>query len=95
MNPNWIGSALAGSTSKILFAIFALPMIATLVLGGIYLGYSRVKCDPLYLDDPAAAGYKSGSALNVLIPLLPPGYTGNKAIPVPRRDFAACPSAPR
>lgn len=64
-------------------------MIATLVLGAIYLGYSAIDCDPLYAGDPAAAGYKSGSAMSVLSPLLPPGYIGDETIPVPSRDFGA------
>jgi hypothetical protein len=70
-------------------------MIATLILGVIYLGYGMIDCDPLYANDPSAAGYKSGSALAALTPLLPPGYTGDKTIPVPTWDFGACLTTPR
>ena len=82
--------ALAGLTSSSRYAIFALPMIATLVLGLIYLGYSMIECDPLYTNDPAVAGYKSGSVVAALTPLVPTGYPGDKRIPLPIWSFGAC-----
>ena len=88
-----IGSAMAG-LAGLRYAIFALPMIGILLLGAIYLAYSIVVCDPLYANDSAAAGYKSGPAAALLSPLLPPGYSGDKALPVPTWDFGAC-STPR
>lgn len=79
--------ALKGLSSKIHYAIFALPMMAILVLGALYLGYCRIDCDPLYADDPSAAGYKSTSATSALSRLMPPGYVGDKTIPVPSQNF--------
>ena len=78
------------------YAIFAFPMVAILVLGALYLGYSEIFCDPLYADDAESAGYESGSVMSVLRPLLPAGFEGDKTMPVPAQNFgAACRGTPQ
>ena len=69
-------------------------MSGFLLLGLLYLAYQAIGCDPLYANDPTAAGYDSGSTLGALTPLLPKGVTGDDTLPVPAWDFGAC-AAPR
>lgn len=77
---------------RVRYAIFALPMVAVLALGAFYLVYATAVCDPLYADDPRAAGYDSPSGMSVLRPLLPPDFEPDNTIPTPPRHFGvSCP----
>jgi hypothetical protein len=78
---------LAALPRSVRYAIFAFPMLATLLVGALYLGYAAIVCDPLYAYDAHSAGYESGSAMSALRPLLPPGFEGDRTMPVPHRDF--------
>jgi hypothetical protein len=87
-------SVRAALTPGLRYAIFAFPMVATLLVGAIYLLYAAAVCDPLYTDSAESAGYEAESGMSALRPLLPPGYKGGKSMPVPRRDFGvACGAA--
>ena len=51
---------LAALPRSVRYAIFAFPMVATLLVGALYLGYAAIVCDPLYAYDAHSAGYESG-----------------------------------
>lgn len=78
-----------GLSTKVHYAIFALPMIAVLVLGALYLGYCIIDCDPLYADSASGSGDKFTSATTALSRLMPSGYVGDQTIPIPHENFGA------
>jgi hypothetical protein len=78
---------LAALPQNVRYAIFAFPMVAMLLVGAVYLGYSAIICDPLYTVSAEAGGYEAGSAVVALRALLPAGYEGDKTMPVPSRNF--------
>lgn len=74
------------------YAIFALPMVVALAAGALYLAYAGIVCDPLYVDNPQAAGYEPGSVMSALQPLLPSGFKRDTTIPTPPQHFGVtCP----